>query len=57
MAVMSVNSKGDTSMAFTMTLWKVHDGKLVELPKQRLDSEDRLEAWIEQEVSSWAWTC
>ena len=38
-------------MAFTMSLWGVHDGKLAELPKQRLDSEDRLETWITQDVS------
>ncbi len=34
-----------------MTLWRVSEQKLTELPKLRLDSEDRLEAWIEQDVS------
>src|SRR5580704_2533750 len=38
-------------MAFTMTLWGVRDEELTALPKQRLDSEDRLERWIEQDVS------
>ncbi len=37
-------------MPFTMTLWAVHDERPLELPKQRLDSEDRLETWIERDV-------
>jgi len=38
-------------MAFTMTLWSVNNGKLMGLPKQRLDSEDRLETWIANDPS------
>jgi hypothetical protein len=28
-------------MAFGLSLWEVRDGQLVELPRQRLDSEKR----------------
>jgi hypothetical protein len=38
-------------MAFSMSLWEVREGRLVELPKQRLDSEQRLEEWVEQDPS------
>lgn len=33
-------------MTFNMNLWKVNNNELKELPKSRLDSEDRLEEWI-----------
>jgi Endonuclease NucS len=38
-------------MAFTMTLWENPAESLVELPKQKLDQEDRLETWIEKDSS------
>jgi Endonuclease NucS len=38
-------------MAFTMTLWENRAETLVELPKQKLDQEDRLETWIEKDIS------
>src|SRR4051794_22819934 len=38
-------------MAFNMTVWENCGGKLTELAKHRLDSEDRLETWIEQDSS------
>lgn len=38
-------------MAFNMDLWEVKDGQLVELSKQRLDDEQRLEDWIADNVS------
>ncbi len=33
-----------------MILWENQDSKLVELPKVRLDEEDRLEAWIAEDT-------
>lgn len=33
-------------MPFNMNLWKVTNNELTELPKSRLDSEERLENWI-----------
>jgi hypothetical protein len=38
-------------VAFIMTLWSVHNETLSVLPKQQLDSEDRLETWIAQDIS------
>jgi hypothetical protein len=38
-------------MAFTTTLWNVKDDKLHEVPKHPLESEKRLEDWIEQDAS------
>jgi hypothetical protein len=38
-------------MPFNMNLWKVSNNELKELPKSRLDSEDRLEQWIAKDVS------
>jgi len=38
-------------MAFTMTLWGVHNEALALLPKHKLDNEDRLETWIAQDPS------
>jgi len=38
-------------MAFNMNVWKVEDNTLKELPKSRLDSEDRLENWIAADSS------
>src|SRR5262245_62800483 len=38
-------------MAFNMILWENCDGRLVELPKGRLDTEERLENWIARDVS------
>jgi hypothetical protein len=38
-------------MAFKMMIWENTGGKLAELPKHKLDSEDRLESWIEQDSS------
>jgi hypothetical protein len=37
-------------MAFKMTLWNNQGGQLVELPKNRLDDEQRLEEWIEADT-------
>jgi hypothetical protein len=34
------------AMTLNMNLWKVSNNELKELPKSRLDSEDRLENWI-----------
>ena len=33
-------------MSFNIHLWGVENGLLAELPKERLDTEDRLEQWI-----------
>lgn len=38
-------------MSFNMNLWKVNNNKLEELPKSRLDTEERLENWIAQDVN------
>jgi hypothetical protein len=38
-------------MAFNMTIWENTGGKLAALAKHKLDSEDRLETWIEQDSS------
>jgi Endonuclease NucS len=38
-------------MSFTMTLWENRAECLVELPKQKLDQEARLETWIEKDSS------
>src|SRR5438034_4123297 len=38
-------------MAFNMLLWENREGHLIELPKHRLDEEQRLEDWIEQDSS------
>lgn len=38
-------------MSFNMLLWGVENEGLVELAKDRLDNEDRLEEWISQDVS------
>jgi hypothetical protein len=38
-------------MSFNMNLWKVDGKKLKELPKSRLNSENRLEEWIEKDSS------
>jgi len=38
-------------VSFNMVLWTVEDGNLTELPKERLDNEDRLEQWITDDVS------
>lgn len=38
-------------MSFNINLWGVDNGRLIELPKQRLDNEDRLEQWIADDVS------
>lgn len=38
-------------MAFSMSLWEVEGDRLSELPRQKLDSEQRLEDWIEQDPS------
>jgi hypothetical protein len=36
-------------MAFNMMLWENSGGKLAALAKHKLDSEERLETWIEQD--------
>ena len=36
-------------MAFKMNLWKVDEGELKEIKQAKLDSENRLEEWIERE--------
>ena len=41
--------EGVNPMTFNMNLWKVNNNKLIELPKSRLDSEERLEEWIAQD--------
>ena len=38
-------------MSFNIQLWGVENGLLAELPKKRLDTEDRLEQWIAEDVS------
>ena len=38
-------------MSFNMVLWENKNGKLVELPKRRLDQEERLEEWIAKDVA------
>ncbi|WP_226678274.1 PDDEXK family nuclease [Mesobacillus jeotgali] len=38
-------------MTFNMNLWKINNNKLEELPKSRLDSEERLEKWIAKDSS------
>jgi len=38
-------------MSFNMNLWKVSHSELKELPKKRLDSEERLENWIANDSS------
>lgn len=38
-------------MSFNMNLWKVENNKLKELPKSRLDNEERLENWIANDSS------
>jgi hypothetical protein len=38
-------------MAFNMFLWEIQGDQLVELPKRRLDEEERLREWIAQDVS------
>jgi hypothetical protein len=38
-------------MSFNMLLWCVENGKLTKLTNERLDSEDRLEQWIADDVS------
>lgn len=39
-------------MPLSMDLWTVSDGELVEVHKAKLDYEDRLEDWIEQDPSA-----
>ena len=39
-------------MSFNMFLWTIENGRLSEMSKARLDSEDRLEQWIADEVNS-----
>lgn len=38
-------------MSFNMVLWENRNGKLAELPKRRLDDEERLEDWIAEDAS------
>jgi hypothetical protein len=38
-------------MSFKMTVWENRNGKLAELEKHKLDKEERLEDWIEQDSS------
>ncbi len=38
-------------MPFNMLLWEVKNESLVELKKERLDKETRLEQWIADDVS------
>lgn len=38
-------------MAITMKLWKINREKLRELPKEKLNKEERLENWIEEDIS------
>lgn len=38
-------------MTIDMSLWKVADEQLINVEKARLDSEDRLESWLEKDVS------
>lgn len=38
-------------MPFNMDIWRVHNNKLKEIPKSRLDNESRLENWIEENSS------
>jgi hypothetical protein len=42
---------GEPPMAFNMMLWQDQQGKLVELPKQRLDTEERLEDWLFENIA------
>lgn len=38
-------------MAINMVLWEIRGNQLVELPKRRLDEEQRLQEWIARDVS------
>jgi hypothetical protein len=38
-------------MSFKMMMWENNQGELVEIPKQKLDEEERLETWIEKDCS------
>ena len=38
-------------MTINMNLWKVEANGLEEVSRSKLDKEDRLEKWIEQDIS------